>query len=435
MYKKIIKTIVAAILRLEAKLILRKYRPKIIGITGSVGKTSTKEAIAAVMALKYSVRKSEKSYNSEFGIPLTIIGAKTAWGSPLGWLATIWRGLIVIFFHEDYPAWLVLEVGADRPNDIKKVTRWIKFDIAVVTRLPDIPVHIEFFPTRERVVEEKMALPLSLSARGLAILNADDPDSILYRDKIKAPIINYGISSEADYRATNQHFFYHDQEGKKMPAGVACKIEYKENSLPLRVLGTIGYHLLYPQLAAFAVGMSQEINAVEILEAIAGYLPPPGRARLLPGIKNTTIIDDTYNSSPAALEAGLLALYELETAGRKIAVIGDMMELGGYTLEAHQQAGRLASRVANIIITVGLRAKFAYEAAIEENGFPADQIFHFDEASRAGLAIQDLLQEGDVIYLKGSQSIRLEKIVEEIMRNPDQKETLLVRQEPEWQKR
>ena len=120
-----LKNIISAILQFEARLILNKYNPKIIAVTGSVGKTSTKDAIFSVMSTSFYVRKSEKSFNSDIGIPLTILGCQNAWTDPIMWICNIWAGAMLIIFKHSYPEWLILEVGADRPGDIRKISKWL----------------------------------------------------------------------------------------------------------------------------------------------------------------------------------------------------------------------------------------------------------------------------------------------------------------------
>ena len=143
--RTVFKNLVVAVITLEARAVLRKYKPKIVAITGSVGKTSTKDAIYAALARGGRVRKSEKSFNSEIGLPLTILGVPNAWHNPLRWLQNIVDGLFLLVLTVEYPEWLVLEVGADRPGDIRSLAAWLPVDIAVITRLPEIPVHVEFF--------------------------------------------------------------------------------------------------------------------------------------------------------------------------------------------------------------------------------------------------------------------------------------------------
>jgi UDP-N-acetylmuramoyl-tripeptide--D-alanyl-D-alanine ligase len=430
MLKSVLKQIVLILLNWETRLILRKYKPRLFGVTGNVGKTSTKEAIAAVLSSKYRVRKSEKSYNSELGVPLTVIGCHTAWLSLTGWLKILYEGLTLILTPNDYPEWLVLEIGADRPGDIKNLVRRIRFDAAAVSRLPDVPVHIEFFKNKEEVVAEKMSLPLSISPNGFVILNADDQNIMSYRDRIKANVITFGFASPAAVKAANDEIVYTDNK----PMGVSFQAEIGGESLPVTIAGALGTHLIYPALAGLAAGQAFGVGFSEALKSLAAYVPPPGRLHLVAGQSNSTILDDTYNSSPIALEAALKTLGQIETAGRKIAVIGNMMELGKHTAESHKEMGELAARVANMIITVGVRARFAYEAA-QAAGFDSVNLKHFDDSSAAGEYLKNEIKTGDIILVKGSQSARMEKVVEKIMAEPEKKKELLVRQEPEWENR
>ena len=157
--KKFVKKIIIWCLVQVSRGILWKYNPKIIAVTGSVGKTSTKDAVYTVLKNEGSIRRSEKSFNSEFGIPLSIIGEKSGWGSLFAWILIIFSGIGKILIRDDkYPKTLVLEVGADKPGDISSVAKWLKPDVVVITRFPEIPVHIEFFPTLDSLIEEKISL-------------------------------------------------------------------------------------------------------------------------------------------------------------------------------------------------------------------------------------------------------------------------------------
>ena len=146
-----IKQIIVAIITWEARAVLWRYRPKIVAITGSVGKTSAKDATHSVFSGERFARKSQKSLNSEIGVPLTILGCESGWNSAFKWLKNILHGLSVMFLPNHYPKWLILEVGADRPGDIKTLTKWVRPDIAVITGIPDIPSHVEFFDSVEQV--------------------------------------------------------------------------------------------------------------------------------------------------------------------------------------------------------------------------------------------------------------------------------------------
>src|SRR3989344_4193349 len=169
MIKKFLRSIVVIILTIEARLVLRKYKPRIIAVTGNLGKTSTKDAIYLALVGHLNIRQSEKSFNSEIGVPLSILDCPNVWGSVRGWLSNFLHGLGLILFREPYPEWLVLEVGADRIGDIKKLARWLKPEIVVFTGVPTIPVHIEFFPTRESLVQEKRVLLSSVKIGGTPV--------------------------------------------------------------------------------------------------------------------------------------------------------------------------------------------------------------------------------------------------------------------------
>ncbi len=430
--KKAFKAIITRILQWEAKLLLDKYHPKIIGVTGSVGKTSTKDAIYRVLSDGgLSVRKSEKSYNSNIGLPLTILGCHSAWNDPLGWLEIIIYGLRQIWGKKSYPKWLVLEVGLEYPGEIRNILKWVKFDVVVTTLLPEVPVHMEFFKSKDEVIEEKMALAKSVPVEGFVLLNADDDNALKFVPDIKAEVFTYGQSNQADYRTGLGETFYEGKNGHELPAGLAFKLHHNEKDLEVKIPGVIGNHQIYPVLAALAVGEKLGLNMVEMIDSFVNYLPPAGRLRLIEGIKGTMILDDTYNASPAAMSAGLIALESFKTEGRKIAVMGDMLQLGGMTVEAHKKIGYQAAEFCDLVITVGLRAKFI-DSALLEKKYSIKKIKHFDDSIEAGKFLQDHLKKGDVIFVKGSQAVRMEKVVEEVMLHPELKDKLLVRQEKEW---
>lgn len=431
--KQFIKKLLARILQVEAALVVRRYEPKVVAITGSVGKTSTKDAIYSVVASRAYARKSEKSFNSELGLPLTILGRPNAWNNPFRWAENIIDGLFLILRRGKYPEWLVLEVGADRPGDISRVATWLPVDIAVITRLPEVPVHVEFFDSPQAVVEEKASLIKALKKNGTLVLYGDDERTARLSERAEGKkIITFGFSPEADVRASNLRAVF--EEGlHPMPIGMTATIEASGDSAPIEVLGTAGAHALLPALAAVAVGKALERPLIDILEALKGYTPPPGRMHLIRGIKETTIIDDTYNSSPAAASAALESLSQL-AKGRKIAVMGDMLELGRYSVAEHKKVGAAAAACADMLITVGLRAHDIAEGALD-SGMRDEQILQYDDAKRAGEELQNVLKKGDTILIKGSQGMRLERVVEELMQEPERAKELLVRQDEEWRKR
>ena len=428
--RALLKNIVANTLRLEARLLLSKYRPRIVVITGSVGKTSTKDAIFEVVASSAHARKSEKSFNSEIGLPLTVLGLPNAWTNPLRWVENIIDGLMLYITAQPYPSWLILEAGADRPGDIRSLASWLKVDVAVITRLPDVPVHVEFFDSVEAIKEEKASLINALKQDGALILYADDPGVVALKARApNARSITFGFSETADVRAHGVEIIFAGQK----PAGIRAHVRAQGASGILEVKGAIGSHALMPALAAFAVGQALGKPLPEILLALSHYAPPPGRMHLIEGEKNTTIIDDTYNSSPAAVHAALETL-TLMPAKRKVAVLGDMLELGRHSVDEHRKLGALLAKNVDLLLTVGFRARDIAEGALD-NGMKDEAILQYEDAARAGVELEAMLKEGDVVLIKGSQSMRMERIVEEVMTDPRYAKDLLVRQDEEWKRR
>ncbi|MBU1179172.1 UDP-N-acetylmuramoyl-tripeptide--D-alanyl-D-alanine ligase [Patescibacteria group bacterium] len=429
MMKQIFKKIIVFILTLEARAVLWRYKPKIAAVTGSVGKTSTKEAAAIVLGRKFSIRKSQKSFNSEIGVPLVVLGLENAWLNPLLWCVNILKGLSLFLFKHNYPEWLILEMGVERPGDIERLVSWANPHVAVVTALAEIPVHVEFFAGPKELFNEKAKILKHLKIDDYAVLNCDNDTVCDLKNKIRAKIISFGFGEGADLVASNY---------RVTPEGISFKVDCDGSSIPVRLSNVFGKHHVYPALAALAVGKAAGINFVEMSDALLSYLPPPGRLRLLKGVKNTSILDDTYNSSPMALRAALETLADIPVypaeggAGRKIAVLGDMLELGKYTIEAHRaMAEYILKAGVEIVFTVGPRAKFIAEA-LRENGFKKKNIFEFSGSVEAAKEVEKIIKEGDLILLKGSQFMRMEKIVEEIMAEPEKKGELLARQEKAW---
>lgn len=431
MLKNIFKTVVIFILTLEAKLVLKKYKPRIVAITGNIGKTTSKDAIYTVLSSAFFVRKSEKSFNSEIGIPLTILGLPNAWNDFFLWIRNIIDGLKLIILKNHYPKWLILEIGADRPGDIKSVSRWINPDVVVITHLPDVPVHIEFFDSAEEMMREKSNLIKALKDDGVLVTNSDDKKTFalqsLAEDK---KVFTYGFFGGSSIVASGENIIY---EGGK-PKGISFRVDYSGNSAPIEISGVLGKQHIYSVLSALAVGISQGLNIVSMSQSLREHEPPAGRMKIIDGINNSIIVDDSYNSSPKALNEALNTLAGLNVAGKKIAVLGDMMELGNYSVDEHIKIGKLVAQTANILITVGVRAKYIAHGAYGQKMKKRD-VFQFNDSKKAGEKLAKILKEGDVALVKGSQSVRMEKVVEKVMAHPEKRYKLLVRQEEEWQKR
>lgn len=435
--KTIFKKIIIYILKKESQLVLFKYKPKVIAITGSVGKTSTKDAVYAVLASFFYVRKSDKSYNSQIGLPLTILGVPNGWNNPLIWIQNIAKGLWLLVWPHVYPEWLVLEVGVGKEGDMQETASWLKTDIVIVTAIGETPAHIEFFRSRKQLIEEKSDLIKTLKKDGLLLLNRDDEDVFEMKNKTKNITLTYGFNEKADIVANIDNILYAKGvrlKEKKIPEGIVFRIEENGNSLPVTIEGVFGKNHVYAALAALTVAFGLKLNMIDAIGALKNYDVPAGRMRLLLGVNKSWIIDDTYNSSPFASKSALLTLKEVDNPGRDIAVLGDMLELGKHTIEAHEEIGKIAKDNADVLIVVGKRAQSIKDGAVA-SGMNVDNIFEFDDSVQAGEFLKTLLAPGDLVLVKGSQGMRMERTVAKILKEGENAKNLLVRQDEEWLKK
>ncbi|MFA4975108.1 MAG: Mur ligase family protein [Candidatus Paceibacterota bacterium] len=429
--KTIFKKIIVYILQIESRLVLWKYKPKIVSITGSVGKTSTKDAVFAVISLISYVRKSEKSYNSEIGLPLTILGCPNGWNNPFMWFLNILKGFWLFVWPHKYPKWLVLEVGIGKPGDMHRTASWLQSDVVIITAIGDTPSHIEFFESRKHLIEEKSRLIKTLKKDGLLILNNDDETVSEMREKIKNIVVTFGFKEGSNIRASEDSILYTEDE---IPEGLIFRIDEDGNSLPVTIEGVFGRNHIYASLGALALSSGLKFNMLDSINRLKNYSVPPGRMRLLDGINDSLIIDDTYNSSPYACEFALKTLKEVKLIGRKIAILGDMLELGRHTEEAHKNIGKIAKENSDILIVVGLRAKKIKEGA-KEAGMNDMNIFEFLNSHEVGKFLKTFVQKNDLVLIKGSQGMRMERVVESILKDKKNKYQLLVRQDEEWKKK
>lgn len=418
-------------LRFLSWLILKKYQPTIIGVTGSMGKTSAKEAIFAVLHNQLPVRMSQKNYNNEIGLPLTIIGASSAGRNLLGWLGIFLRAVkLIVIRAQDYPQVLILEMGVDRPGDMAYLTKLAPPTVGLVTSVSYS--HLEYFGDIMNIKKEKQVLIENLDSQGLAILNYDNASTRAMIEVSKARVLTYGLQEGANLQA--QDIVFNFTKGNYELAGINFKLNYNGSIVPVFMDNVLTESALYAALAGAAVGLYFKMNLVEIAQALRDFSLPRGRMNILPGIKHTFIIDDTYNSSPEAAIAAIdiLGRIKLEETAVRYAVLGDMLELGSYTEEGHRLVGtKVAQSGINNLIAVGEKARDIIRGATEA-GLADNFIFYFDRPEEAGKFLQARIKAGDVILIKGSQEVRLEKTVLEIMAEPERAAELLVRQDEPW---
>jgi UDP-N-acetylmuramoyl-tripeptide--D-alanyl-D-alanine ligase len=417
-----------------AQAVLQKYKPDIVGVTGTIGKTSTRDAIAGVLAARYRIRTSAKNFNNEIGVPLTIIGGTTLPGhSPLRWFGIIFTAVRLLLWKDPtYPTILVLEMGVDRPGDMTYLTTLAPCKVGIVTALS--PVHLEQFGTFERLETEKKVMYTHLSGIDRwALINHDDPLLAQEEERLFCAMLTYGLKKDADVRALNLRQELIFRKGRTLVC-ITGTLTHGDASVDFEIKNVIGLHFVSSILAATAVGVVYHIPLEAIAEQISKYETPKGRMHVVDGINGSLIIDDTYNSSPKAACAALDALDEfcIDDGAQKIAVLGDMRELGSRSESEHKSIGEyVTTKNIDVLVTVGADAHDIANGA-HEAGLDDHAILCFDDPISAVFELKKILRSGDVVLVKGSQGIRLEKLVKEIMAHPAQASKLLVRQEKEW---
>ncbi|MBI4779279.1 UDP-N-acetylmuramoyl-tripeptide--D-alanyl-D-alanine ligase [Candidatus Falkowbacteria bacterium] len=427
------KLFLQKLLKISAKSILKKYHPEIIGITGSAGKTGAREAIYAVLSAKLKVRRNLKNYNNEIGVPLTVIGAASPAKSIFGWIGVFSAALkLLLKKDKNYPKILILEMAADKPGDMDYLTEMVKPNIGVITSIGDS--HIENFGSLEKIKQEKSVLIRIIDENGRAVLNVDDRQVKSLIKETKAKVLTYAIDSEAEISGKEMKLLFALSLEGKDKLGINFKLLNNHAFIPVFLPNVISKAGVYAALAGAALGVIKGMNLVEISRAFKKYSPPNGRMKLLLGVKDTYIIDDTYNASPAAsiLAVETLAGIAKQSRENKYAVFGDMLELGEFSQKKHEEVGRvIAKNKIDKLIVAGERSRDIARGAIKA-GMKEDNIFHFASAEEAGKFIQERIKSGDIILVKGSQGARMEKVVKEIMAEPLRAKELLVRQGKEW---
>ena len=249
------------------------------------------------------------------------------------------------------------------------------------------------------------------------------------KSQTRSQVMTFGFDEKADLRISN---FTNNFDGKS--GGIACKLTYGGSVVPVRIDRALGKAQAYSIGAAAVTGLIFGLNLVKIAEALSAYEAPAGRLKLIRGVRESFLIDDTYNAAPTAMHSALDTLKSLN-AKRKIAVLGDMLEIGKYTLEVHEGVGKSLKKLGvDMLITVGIRGKLIAEAAIR-GGLSEKVVFTFMDVNEAATFLESEIQKGDLILVKASQGVRLEKLVKEVMAEPTRAKELLTRQDDEWVKR
>jgi UDP-N-acetylmuramoyl-tripeptide--D-alanyl-D-alanine ligase len=351
-----------------------RFSPRVIGITGSVGKTTTKEIAAAVLRQRFVTLKNRGNLNNEIGLPLSVLDL------------------------DEHHQRVVLEMGMYDVGEIAQLCRIARPHVGVVTNVG--PVHLERLGTVERIAQAKAELIEALPVDGVAILNADDLLVAAMAGRTQATIFWYGLSPDADLWAD-------EIEGEGLE-GIRFRFHYQGETVHVRV-PLLGRHSVHTALRAAAVGLVEGLSWEEIVRGLQ-QLDVQLRLIASRGLNGATLLDDTYNASPASTMAALNLLADLPVHnGRRIAVLGDMLELGSYEEEGHRKVGVRAAYVADLLVTVGQRAQLIAEEALAA-GLASDKVLVLDNAEAALAELRSIMGPGDVVLVKGSRAVRMDEI-------------------------
>jgi UDP-N-acetylmuramoyl-tripeptide--D-alanyl-D-alanine ligase len=391
-------------LRRLANLVVRRHRPLVVGITGSVGKTTTKELIAALLGRRYRVAPT--AGGSEVGASLAVLGVRRArrWGGRPDrrvWLTGYARGLgLLIGRRKEYPEILVLEMAAGRPGELRRLTRAIPPDIAVVTHVSS--THLQYFGTVSGVAEEKAWVVRRVRAGGLAVLNGDDQRVRAMAGLTAERVLLVGEAGDADLRA---------EQVEATSEGVTARVFARraddgtpeEWSLASPMLGA---RRLSGTLAALGVARALGVSTDEALATVRDFRGPPARLRPLRGRNGSTVLDDSFSASPAAMDNALEVLQDFPRPHR--AVLGEMAELGSFHDSAHRQVGARLAPWLDELVAVGDGGRLIAASALE-HGMDAARVRCVADAETAVRLLSDD-HGGGTVLVKGSHVIGLDRV-------------------------
>ena len=395
---------------------------KLVAVVGSVGKTSTKRALADILSRRYRVRMHEGNHNSEFSVPLAVLGVDypRSVHNPFAWLAVFRAARLRIKQPTDVDV-VIQELGTDHPGDILKFGTYLVPDIALVTAVT--PEHMEFFGTIDAVAQEELSI--SQFSR-FVLINRDDIEERFATFENNPNFSTYGTTSAAEYHIEQQSF--------TVEAGYKGSVYAPEFPQIFEVqVRVFGEHSLRPIIGAIAAAAKLGLTPIEIANGVALVSPVPGGMNLLRGIDGTRIFEDTYNSSPAAATAALQTLYSLdsESVSQRIAVFGDMRELGAASQAEHEKLGALCDpNMLAWVVLVGPECEKYLAPVARQRGC---QVHVAPNAIAAGEFVRSVTEEGAMILVKGSQNtIYLEECVKILCDMTEDAE--LVRQSEAWMK-
>jgi UDP-N-acetylmuramoyl-tripeptide--D-alanyl-D-alanine ligase len=365
-----------------ARAVREAWGGKIAGVTGSVGKTTTKEILAALLGARFRVLKSEGNFNNEYGLPLTLFR-----------------------LDETHQA-AVLEMGMSRSGELSRLAEIARPDVGVVTRVA--PAHLEFFASVEEIALAKRELIEGLNGHdSVAVLNADDPLVAGFASYAPGRVLTYGVSNRADFRA----------EAIEDRGAMGSTFVLAQGGTRVRLeLALAGRHVISNALASLAAASVWGIGAAEAQDVLRNLRTPVMRGELLRFTNGAALIDDSYNSSPAALQAMISVLAATPDFRRRILAAGEMRELGHTSPQLHREAGAFAATTGKIDWVIGVAGDGSQivEGAVAA-GLPKSQTKVFASSEEAAKFLLDFVSAGDLLLVKGSRGVKMERIVEELV--------------------
>jgi len=365
-----------------ARAVREAWGGKIAGVTGSVGKTTTKEILAALLGARFRVLKSEGNFNNEYGLPLTLFR-----------------------LDETHQA-AVLEMGMSRRGELSRLAEIARPDVGVVTRVS--PAHLEFFASVDEIALAKRELIEGLNGKdSTAVLNADDARVAAFGSHAPGRVLTYGIENRAFFMAENIE--------DRGALGTTFDYVSPEGRVRLE-LALPGRHVIANALASLAAASVWGIGIEEARTVLPSLRPPAMRGELLRFSDGAALINDSYNSSPAALQAMISLLAATPGFKRRILAAGEMRELGTSSAELHREAGRFAAKTSMIDWVVGVAgdAVQLMEGAVRE-GLPRERAKFFETSEEAAEFLARMLQGGDLLLVKGSRGVKMERVVEALL--------------------
>jgi len=421
------RALLARMLEHQVRRLIKRHHPGIVAVGGSVGKTSTRMAVVAMLSQKFRTQSiAQPGYNSEIGLPLSVfeLDVPRRLYNPFAWL---WRIIETeaIIQSEYRHQMLVLEVGTDQPGEIARSLRFLKPDVGVITAVT--PEHMQNFPggLDEVAAEELLLAPASRKL----VVGRDDIPGVYRRKYLDAhrDLHTYGSASDDDYQIKIEATSPTDGTTGQLLKNRHVVVGH----LKLRLFGL---QSVKTAVAAYAVGDQLGLTKKELASGLEKIRATRGRMRVFAGVNGSTILDDSYNSSPEALAAALDAVMKTKVAGRRIAILGSMNELGMQSPRYHEAAGVLAAGV-DVLVTVGGLASGYLGPAAVRAGLDPTRFQVADSPQAAGEYVKLLLRPGDLVLVKGSQDgVYAEEASKILLENPADG-SYLVRQSPEWLRR